>query len=171
MVGDDRVARLLRLRSAGLQPVGDDARGGGGRAGNARAHAVRSLLSRPDGTVMTTDCPSGARPRRTTACVVAARCNARDIVGGRAEPVPERIHRREPTTPTAEEPKPETDDYRRAELMGIARRDLGRPFDDPIEPMGVIVAMPEPRPAVEWSFWGRLGVGLVTSLPMRARAV
>ena len=95
---------------------------------------------RPDGTVMTTDCPTGARPERRRLAVVAS-----SLAAGTALAAPAPVLAQPATPPDGTE--------------------MGEPIEDPLPEMGVIVVAHEKRPAVEWSIWGRLGVGIASQPP------
>jgi hypothetical protein len=98
---------------------------------------------RPDGTVMTTDCSTGTRRKGRRLAVVASSFAAGTAM---AEPPP-------PETPQAPDDPP---------ALVPPTKEVVDEF--PVE-MGVIIAIPESRPAVEWSLWGRLGVGVASQHP------
>jgi hypothetical protein len=107
---------------------------------------------RPDGTVMTTDCPTSRRKGRSLAVVAAGAtlASAAPALADDGEPPEESV----PAEP--EHTVVITQDY----IMG-----LPAPGRDFTEEVGVIIVDPEKRPAVEWSVWGRLGVGIATEAP------
>ncbi|HEY5920988.1 MAG TPA: hypothetical protein VIV11_04925 [Kofleriaceae bacterium] len=144
---------------------------------------------RPDGTVMTTDCPTGSAPQRRRLAVVASTFAAGGTLAAapvvRAEPPPI-----ESTASQAATPPDSTDDLQTADppagepvtaepvtridrevLMGIPLP--GRTFDVAmgadavmgVVVMGEIIVTSEKRPVVEWSTWGRLGIGAASQQP------
>jgi hypothetical protein len=163
MVGDDRV----RACGGCDRPVfnlsamtRDDAE---------RVLATRGLTPcvrfyrRPDGTVMTTDCPTGSRPERRRLAVVAGSLVAGTALAAapsaRAEPPPQSVPDTADSTPdsTSDAPDPaeQTVNVDDTLVMGI-----------PAEPeMGIFSPTKPERPAVEWSLWGRLGVGVAAQHP------
>jgi hypothetical protein len=99
---------------------------------------------RPDGTVMTTDCPTRTRREKRRLTVVASSFAAIAAAPpAMAEP---------PPTETEAPPVPPTQTIDDTAVMGVPE-------------MGVIIAISEPRPAVEWSLWGRLGIGVASHQP------
>jgi hypothetical protein len=131
---------------------------------------------RPDGTVMTTDCPTGVRQAPRRLAVVASSLAA---AGSTLAASPAAI-----ANPPAAEGSaaadddaapPETTDDGSATGSGSATTTItidddmtmGLPvqqvFDSSVVEMGVMIMPDVPRrPAVEWSLWGRLGVGLAS---------
>jgi hypothetical protein len=121
---------------------------------------------RPDGTVMTTDCPAGTRREGRRLAVVASSFAAGSALAAAppamAEPpatesaAPQEDLAADPAsgnTMTTDEPVIVTE-----HLMGI-------PVDTRIEfEMGIITVVSE-RPAIEWSAWGRLGAGVASQQP------
>lgn len=119
---------------------------------------------RPDGTVMTTDCPSGARREGRRLAVLASSLAAGAALAApssaRAEPAPD------PTVETSDAaaPDPAT---QISPLEPVVIEDeifMGVPISNDYE-MGVLVAEPRERPAVQGSLWGRLGMGFATQHP------
>lgn len=111
---------------------------------------------RPDGTVMTSDCPTGTRRRSRSLAVVTAGATlaATSPVLADAEPPAE-------SAPTETAPaEPEVIHIDHEILMGLP--EPSRTFSEEI---GVIIMDPERRPAVEWSVWGRLGAGVASEQP------
>ena len=119
---------------------------------------------RPDGTVMTRDCPIGAPParRRLTvlASTVAAGATLAVTPAAIAEPLPPvpppvESSTREEATPA----EPSTVQIRLEHdyLQGLpVQRSLSYEAE-----MGGVMSYEsyEPRPEIEWSVWGRVGVG------------
>src|SRR5262249_47207114 len=122
----------------------------------------------PDGTVMTSDCPTGERPRPRRLAVVASSLTAGATLAApsaMADP---------PAAGTANTAAPleATDDPAATgsgsgasaqEPIAIGDKHTGTEVPIVFE-MG---AMPpvEKRPAVEWSLWGRLGAGFLSQPP------
>lgn len=127
---------------------------------------------RPDGTVMTTDCPTGARPAPRRLAVVASSLAA---AGTALAAAPAAM-----ADPPAVAGSADTETAAPAEAIddpSAAGSGSGAPADEPItidnqymtmgipvqrtftEVMGIIIETEEKRPAVEWSVWGRLGMG------------
>jgi hypothetical protein len=113
---------------------------------------------RPDGTVMTSDCPTGTRPRVRLAVVASS------LAAGATLAAPAAMA--EPPTAGSADTQPVASDDPPADGSGS-----GVTVDQPIEiemggieppEMGEIIMTPEARPAVEWSVWGRLGVGVAS---------
>jgi hypothetical protein len=112
---------------------------------------------RPDGTVMTSDC--GARPPTRRLAAVAAGATLATATAAMAEP---------PAVDalTSAGSAAEADDG--SEPRKVLTIDHN--WVQGIPPMrssfelGVILA-PEKRPAIEWSVWGRLGVGIASQQP------
>lgn len=140
---------------------------------------------RPDGTVMTTDCPTGTRPVRKRLAVVASSMVAASttLVSGAAFADPwVAAQPGDPETPTdsqaTDPPAPEATDPEEPgahcvtapgetiEIDGapvVIQQDsitMGIPISH--WEMGDIVETPRDRPAVEWSVWTRLGVGIAS---------
>jgi hypothetical protein len=99
---------------------------------------------RPDGTVMTNDCPT-SRPRTRRLAMVAA--------GATLAAASPAIADDAPPEPPPEEPQHAVIVIDQDYIMGIPVP--GRDFSDDLAN----------RPAIEWSVWGRLGVGIATSSP------
>lgn len=124
---------------------------------------------RPDGTVMTTDCPTGARPERRRLAVVASTLAAGTALAA--------------TSPAWAEPPPADvatgSDAAAADATGSATPeqiqidDIHMLMGIPAEPeMGVIISTPEERPTIEWSTWARIGYGVASQSPsIVARAI
>ena len=122
---------------------------------------------RPDGTVMTTDCPTGAQSRGRRLAVVASSLAAGASLAAApavvaADPLPsesETTHSE--ATPPAEATEEPADAVviDQDMLMGLPAPTRSYDFE-----MGVIVVN-EKRPAVEWSVWGRLGAGVASHSP------
>jgi hypothetical protein len=129
---------------------------------------------RPDGTVMTSDCPTGTRPRVRLAVVASSFAAGTTLL---ATPI---AHAEEPAkweaapppgstdgpTDTPSDATDTTDDDPSDPATGttIDVNDdvtMGVPVDDGQWLMGDIAEYPEDykRPPVEWSAWGRLGLG------------
>jgi hypothetical protein len=117
---------------------------------------------RPDGTVMTTDCPTGSRPERRRLAVVAGSLAAGTALASpsaRAEPSPQSTVATPDSTSDAPaaEPTPPTVMLDQTFTMGIP---VPREYE-----MGEIFVETRERPTVEWSLWGRLGVGVAAQHP------
>jgi hypothetical protein len=127
---------------------------------------------RPDGTVMTTDCPTGARPKARRLAVVAAAGTAfaATPVAMADSPAVESADTEAAPAPEATDDPPVTESGSAApEIEAITIEQGGmRLTDDETERtfsevMGVMIVADDPqRAAVEWSVWGRLGVGVAT---------
>jgi len=126
---------------------------------------------RPDGTVMTTDCPTGARREGRRLAVVASSLAAGTALASpsaRAEPPPPAESEAATTaTPDATTDAPAIEPEQgitidEPHLMGLP---ITRTFEMGEMEMGVIVVEERKRPRVEWSLWGRLGVGVVGQHP------
>lgn len=141
---------------------------------------------RPDGTVMTSDCPTGTQPRRRLAVVTASTLAAGTTLlassAARADSEPAHWQAAQPGDPdSSDAPSPETtepvdgtsttktkvydfsgDQIDDDTTMGVPVDD--DPVDDHNYEVGVML-MGEPveedyeRPPLEWSAWGRLGIG------------
>jgi hypothetical protein len=120
---------------------------------------------RPDGTVMTADCPTGDRARRggrrlaVVASSLATGATLALAPAAMADPAPA------PSEPTVEAPAPViVRSVERDVVMGIPSR---RTFDSVmrVEMGTALITVQEPRPAIEWSVWGRLGLGLASPEP------
>lgn len=113
------------------------------------------LYRRPDGTVMTTDCPTSARPAPRRLAVLAA---AGSAFAGSATAMAD-----PPAPDTQQTAPPETSDEPSAADTGS-----GAPVERTIIiedriTMGIPIErtfVEERRPAIEWSVWGRLGIGV-----------
>jgi hypothetical protein len=169
MVGDDRV----RVCAGCDRPVFN-------LSGMTRAEAEAVLATRgltpcvrfyrrPDGTIMTTDCPTGARPAPRRLAVVASSLAAAGsaIAAGTAMADP-------PAATGSADPQ---DDLAAMGSGSDAPEHEGitidkpyhftgiplpaRTFEGTLEEVGVIIE-PERRPTVEWSLWGRLGAGVAS---------
>jgi hypothetical protein len=103
---------------------------------------------RPDGTVMTTDCPT-SRPRSRSLAGVAAGATLAAASPAMADDAPT-----ETTEAPPDEPVPVV--ITRGYIMGIPA---------PSRDFTVELGDPENRPAIEWSVWGRLGAGIATASP------
>jgi len=161
MVGDDRV----RACNGCDRPVFNLSAMSSDEA--ERLLATRGLTPcvrfyrRPDGTVMTTDCPTGERRERRRLAVVAGTFAAGAALAApsvaSAEPDPEP----DPTVAT-----PGSTDEATTPVEPVIIDDLvvtmGIPAYDEV---GIIIGEPRPRPLIEWSIWGRLGVGFQTQHP------
>lgn len=99
---------------------------------------------RPDGTVMTTDCPT-SKPRSRRLAVVAAGATLAAASPAMADDAPT-----ETTETSPDEP---------------ARVVLTRDYIMGIPAPGRVFIEPQKRAAIEWSVWGRLGVGIATDAP------
>ncbi|HEY4242575.1 MAG TPA: hypothetical protein VGM88_22305 [Kofleriaceae bacterium] len=115
---------------------------------------------RPDGTVMTSDCPTAA-PRRLAAVASSLAAGAALAVSSpaSADPVPDA------TSDAAPAPHAMLHIDDEPHLTGIPVPE--RTFEEPIQELGVIVVRADPadRPKVEWSVWGRLGFGVGARQP------
>jgi hypothetical protein len=100
---------------------------------------------RPDGTVMTTDCPTSTRRAGRSLAVIAAGATLSAASPALADDTPT-----ETTDAPPEEPAKEVVVLDHDYIMG-----LPPPSRD----------FTEKRPAIEWSVWGRLGVGVATESP------
>lgn len=133
---------------------------------------------RPDGTVMTTDCPTGERREGRRLAVVASSLAAGSVLAAapsaRAEPAPAspvETPRSTMDDPAIEPTEPGitiTPDY----IMGLPPPQ--RTFEAVLPPvvdsrefeMGVMLVVdPPPRPPIEGSLWGRLGMGVGPQRP------
>jgi hypothetical protein len=105
---------------------------------------------RPDGTVMTTDCPTRPHPERRRLAVVAS-----SLAAGAAIAV---------ASPAQAEPATSSDPQ-------VATAPSSSQIADEIHTMGVPIPFePEQRPVIEWSTWARLGIGLASRAPDVAAA-
>jgi hypothetical protein len=129
------------------------------RAAAERLLAARGLTPcvrfyrRPDGTVMTTDCPTGERrPRHRLAVVTSSLAAGVALAAPSASAAPE---------PDPATPEPVTIDQDLA-VTGIPIPDHSDDYE-----VGIILIdpQPRPRPAIEWSLWGRLGLGFSRQQP------
>jgi len=146
------------------------------RAEAERVLATRGLTPcvrfyrRPDGTVMTTDCPSGVPRDRRRLAVVASSLAAGTVLAtaapARADP--------DPTPETTVETPDAISDAAAGEpdpvkpvvttILIDDRMEMGLPESRTFDAeMGVIIAIPEDRPKLEWSLWGRLAAGIGSS--------
>lgn len=142
------------------------------RADAERLLATRGLTPcvrfyrRPDGTVMTSDCPSGERRERRRLAVVASSIAAGAAIAmpsaARAEPDPAP----DDTTATPDDDSTAPTDPPAAPIVIDEDYIMGIPAPDRFE-MGIILVDPQPRerPRIEWSIWTRLGVGIATEHP------
>lgn len=116
---------------------------------------------RPDGTVMTNDCPTGERRTQRRLAVMASSLAAGATLTAASTAMAQ--------TPPSEESTPYDDPATPAEPTQIVIDQpmlMGIPVDNTFSvEMGVMIAVPEPRPAVEWSVWGRVGTGVATQQP------
>jgi hypothetical protein len=114
---------------------------------------------RPDGTVMTTDCPTGERREGRRLAVVASSLAGTVLAtapSASAEPSPQtEVAPTDSTSdaPPAAQPIP----IDRPMVMGI-------PVIHDYE-MGVIIVEKRERPRIEWSIWGRLAMGVAKRHP------
>jgi hypothetical protein len=123
---------------------------------------------RPDGTVMTTDCPTGARREGRRLAVVASSLAAGTALAApssaRAEPAPDAAVATPDSTGDAtaadSTTPPRPDDAVVLDTTSV----MGVPVSNTFE-MGVMLVEPRARPAVEWSIWGRLATGVATQHP------
>jgi|GEM_PF-1544637 len=149
------------------------------RAEAERLLATRDLTPcvrfyrRPDGTVMTSDCPSGERRERRRLAVVASSIAAGAAIAtpssARAEPAPVT----EDSTATPVEDSPDASDPAAQHTVIDREYVMGIPIPSRFE-MGAVAVFPEPRerPRIEWSIWTRLGMGVATQHPsVLARSV
>ncbi|HEY5949336.1 MAG TPA: hypothetical protein VIV40_27770 [Kofleriaceae bacterium] len=132
---------------------------------------------RPDGTVMTSDCPTGARPAARRLAVMASSLTAAGTalaapsVAMADPPAVAGSADTETTVPPAEGDDPSTTESGSGASASetIVIDDLhvtmGLPAVDTFDvEMGIIIVN-EQRPAIEWSVWGRLGVGVAPQRP------
>ena len=118
---------------------------------------------RPDGTVMTTDCPTGERRQGRRLAVVAGSLAAGTALAvassASAQPAPE------PAVATPDSTTDSTSDGSAAQPDPCRGPE---PIDDITVTMGVpayevgIIELARERPRIEWSIWGRLGIGVAT---------
>jgi hypothetical protein len=161
MVGDDRVrackgcARTVFNLSAMTRDAAEAV-----LATRGLTPCVR-FYRRPDGTVMTTDCPTSTRREGRRLAVVAsslAAGTALAIASPARADVP-------PADSTTDAPGPAADPAAAtpapAEPLGVDDPPL---MGVPIE-MGIIEVEDRKRPALAWSTWGRLGVGMESQQP------
>jgi hypothetical protein len=157
MVGDDRV-RACRGCDRDVYNLSAMTReeAEGLLAGRGLTPCVR-FYRRPDGTVMTTDCPTG-RPERRRLAVVASSLAAGAVLVAPA------TTNASPDPPPDETVAPATTQVITIEetyLQGIPLSSRELHVDD--YEVGIIVdpsPPTRPRPRVDWSIWGRLGLGL-----------
>jgi hypothetical protein len=164
MVGDDRV----RACAGCDRPVFN-------LSAMTRDDAERVLASRgltpcvrfyrrPDGTVMTTDCPTGSRREGRRLAVVASSLAAGTALAGaptaRAEPAPASAVAPPDSTRDAPAVEPVPPKFVLGETFTMGIPVPSREFE-----MGIIVIDKRERPTVEWSLWGRLGVGVAAQHP------
>ena len=145
---------------------------------------------RPDGTVMTTDCPTGARPAQRRLAVVASSVVAAGttLASGTASAdgwVAAQPGDPDPAaSPTPDEPPATESDPPAGDAVTVPPETIevtGEPIEIeqggmlmgiPVDHgwvMGDIVYTPHDRPAVEWSLWARLGVGILS--PQRPETI
>lgn len=114
---------------------------------------------RPDGTVMTSDCPSGVPRRSPRLAVIAAGATLAASPAALADDAaPTMADDAVPREVGPEEPiviQDETRSVIQAEVL------MGIPMTYS-EEVGIMIIEPEARPAVEWSLWTRVGVGITT---------
>jgi hypothetical protein len=126
---------------------------------------------RPDGTVMTSDCPSGARPAGRRLAVVAS-----SLAAGASLVAPAAMADPPASAGSADIAAPVDDASATgsgsdAPVLTITRPYFqgiplpSRTFDGDLEEVGVIIAVEQKRPAVEWSLWTRLGAGITSQRP------
>jgi len=109
------------------------------------------FFRRPDGTVMTTDCPTATRRDGRRLAVLTS-----SLAAGTALAAPSSAHAQPP--PEAPIATPDSTDDAPAPLPTPEPvMVMGVPEDFE---MGVIVEQKLERPAIEWSIWGRLGMGV-----------
>ncbi|MEO8551758.1 MAG: hypothetical protein ABI678_17395 [Kofleriaceae bacterium] len=167
MVGDDRV----RACAGCDRPVFNLSEMT--REEASRVLATRGLTPcvrfyrRPDGTVMTTDCPTGTRREGRRLAVVASSLAAGTALASpsaRAEPAPTETTDAAPDATTGADPASE-----QPATTGITIDTtpmMGIPLPDRDFEMGVIEAPSRPeRTTVEWSVWARIGMGAAASHP------
>ncbi|HEY1550763.1 MAG TPA: hypothetical protein VGG28_23195 [Kofleriaceae bacterium] len=152
MVGDDRV----RVCNGCDRPVFNlsemtRADAEGVLATRGLTPCVR-FYRRPDGTVMTADCPT--RPRRHLAVIASS------LAGATLAVTPAAL-----ADPPSAGSDQQLDDADHTDGSGSGSiSDIFGP--DSMFTMGVlsphVVDDPPPRPAVEWSIWGRLGIGITS---------
>ena len=120
---------------------------------------------RPDGTVMTSDCPTGVPRARRKLAVVAAGATLATAPAALADPRPEtetsQVNDEAPRDDVPpEEPEKTgvviTDDY---VTMGLP---IERSY---MAEVGIMIVEPERPAPVQWSLWTRLGVGIATDTP------
>jgi hypothetical protein len=159
MVGDDRV----RVCAGCDRPVFNLS--GMTRVEAEAVLATRGLtpcvrfFRRPDGTIMTTDCPTGARPAPRRLAVVASSLAA----AGTAIAAPAAMADPPAATGSADpqDNLAATGSGSDAPIVIDRMIEQGIPIDRTWEEVGIIIE-PEKRPAVEWSVWGRLGAGVAS---------
>jgi hypothetical protein len=117
---------------------------------------------RPDGTVMTSDCPSGVRPAPRRLAVVATSLAASATLAAPAAMADPPADSTDDAGSGSAEPPDRPITIDKEYIQGIPVP--SRTFDGTLEEVGVIVSI-EDRPKVEWSVWGRLGAGITTQHP------
>ena len=131
---------------------------------------------RPDGTVMTSDCPSGARPGARRLAVVASSLAAGATLAVAPAAKADPPAAAESADTEAATPTDDASAVGSGSDAPVHRLTIDRPYFQGIpvsrtfegvlgEEVGVMIAVEEKRPAVEWSVWGRLGVGITSQRP------
>jgi hypothetical protein len=120
---------------------------------------------RPDGTVMTADCPTGERREGRRLAVVAS-----SLAAGTALATPSASA--EPASQQSEVAPPDSTEAPPVESITIDDDTVTmgipiptRDFSSVEYEMGDIIVEPRERPSIEWSIWGRLGMGVATRHP------
>lgn len=151
------------------------------RAEAERVLATRGLTPcvrfyrRPDGTIMTADCPTGEKRERRHLAVVATSIAAGATLASpaaRADDTPPAdgvtVIPADPPVidPTVEQGQGITIDHDYIQGLPVPTRTfegvMGVPQEPPHEMGIMIIEEPRERPALEWSLWGRLGVGITS---------
>jgi len=118
--------------------------------------------------VMTSDCPT--RPQRRHLAVVAS-----SLAGATLAVAPTAIADPPPadSTPAQAAEDGSAAGSGSAEIIVMdSEPEMGLPVEPTFSAELVMIAVPEERPAVEWSVWGRLGAGIASQRPeVAARSV
>ncbi len=162
MVGDDRVRacngceRPVFNLSAMTRPEAE------------RLLATRGLTPcvrfyrRPDGTVMTSDCPSGERREKRRLAVVAS-----SVAAGAALVAPSVASAENESTDDVDNlaPQEPVEEKKDDDNWDMGEVDDERGERDDYLMGDIAPPSPLPRPKLEWSVWGRFGMGVHSQQP------